>query len=82
MNHEDGTHNQGRLRIPFWIAVCGFLAIVVLFLWTEHRAHLFGALPYLIVLACPLLHRFMHHGHGGHDDGHERTRSHEHGGKS
>jgi hypothetical protein len=27
-----------------------------------------GALPWLLVLACPLMHLFMHHGdHGGHD---------------
>jgi hypothetical protein len=29
----------------------------------EHRPHLFGWLPYLIILACPLMHLFMHRGH-------------------
>jgi hypothetical protein len=24
-------------------------------------------LPYLLLAACPLMHLFMHHGHGGHD---------------
>jgi hypothetical protein len=24
-------------------------------------------LPYLFLLACPLMHLFMHHGHGNHD---------------
>jgi hypothetical protein len=33
-------------------------------LWTEHRAHVIQALPYLLVLLCPLMHLF--HGHGGH----------------
>jgi hypothetical protein len=28
-------------------------------------------LPYLILLACPLMHLFMHRGHGGHQHGHE-----------
>jgi hypothetical protein len=23
-------------------------------------------LPFLLLLACPLMHLFMHHGHGGH----------------
>lgn len=32
---------------------------------TEHRAHVFGFLPYLLILACPLMHLF-HGGHGGH----------------
>jgi hypothetical protein len=37
------------------------------FLLTEHTAHVFGVLPYLLILACPLMHIFMHHGHrGGH----------------
>jgi hypothetical protein len=35
-------------------------------LWSEHRAHLFGVLPYLLLLACPLMHFFMHGRHGGH----------------
>lgn len=45
-----------------------FLALVAAggyFLWTEHQAHLMAALPYLILLLCPLMHIFMHHGHSG-----------------
>ena len=39
------------------------LAVVLgFFLFTEHRAHLFGALPYLLILLCPLMHLFMHKG--------------------
>lgn len=48
----------------------GFLAIVVFLLFTEHRAHVLGLLPYLFLFACPLMHLFMHHGHGGHDQHH------------
>ena len=52
---------------PAKVAFAGFLAIAVFFLWTEHRAHLFAYWPFLFVLACPLMHLFMHHGdsHGG-----------------
>lgn len=50
-----------------WVFL-GFAAIALFFLWTEHRAHLLGALPYLLVLACPLMHLF-HHGHGHHPHG-------------
>jgi len=39
------------------------------FLWTEHQAHLLAALPYLILLICPLMHLFMHHGHGDRQGG-------------
>jgi hypothetical protein len=42
-----------------------FLAIAAFYLLTEHTAHVFGALPYLLLLACPLMHVFMHGGHGG-----------------
>jgi len=42
----------------------GFLVIAGFFLVTEHTAHLLGILPYLLLLACPLLH-FFHGGHGG-----------------
>jgi hypothetical protein len=44
------------------VALFGFLGIAVFFLWTEHRAHLLGALPYVLLLACPLMHLL----HGGH----------------
>ena len=48
------------------VAMLGFLLIAGFFLQTEHRAHLFGILPFLFILACPLLHVFMHGGHGEH----------------
>ena len=54
------------------LVLVGFLIVAGFFLLTEHRAHLFGILPFLLLLACPVLHYFMH-GHGGHgrreDDG-------------
>ena len=54
-----------QFRIPFWLGACAFLAIALFFLWEEHRAHILGALPYMLLLACPLLHVFMHHDHAG-----------------
>jgi hypothetical protein len=63
-------------QTPFGFVLCGFLAIAAFFLITEHAAHLYGILPYLFLLACPLMHLFMHHGHGGHgshDSGQDRS---------
>jgi hypothetical protein len=37
----------------------GFLLVGAFYLLTEHRAHLFGILPYLIFLACPMMHLFI-----------------------
>jgi hypothetical protein len=51
------------------LALLGFLAIAGFFLFTEHRAHVFGVLPLVLVALCPLLHLF---GHGGHGHGTEK----------
>ena len=51
-----------RSRHGVGLVVLG--AIAAYFLVTEHRAHLLGALPFLLLLACPLMHLFMHRGHG------------------
>jgi hypothetical protein len=48
-----------------------FLGVAGFFLLTEHRAHVFGYLPYFIILLCPLMHIFMHKGHGKHDNDEE-----------
>jgi Protein of unknown function (DUF2933) len=55
-----------------WIVLLAFLAVAAFFLLTEHRAHVFGLAPYLLLLACPLLHFFLHRGHGHGPDGHGR----------
>ena len=52
-------------RRTAWV-FAGFAVIAGFLLATEHRAHLFGLLPFLFLLACPLLHLFSHRGHGGH----------------
>jgi len=53
-------------RTPIGLVTCGFLIVAGFFLLTEHTAHVFGVLPWLLILACPLMHLFMHHGHRGH----------------
>ena len=76
MDHSghENHQNHGRDKGNFFasranIVLIGFLVIGGYFLVTEHRAHLIpylGYLPFLLVLACPLMHLFMHGGHGGH----------------
>ena len=43
------------------------LAIIAVYLLTEHTVHFFGALPYLLFLGCPLMMFFMMRGMGGGD---------------
>ena len=68
-------------RMPYWIAFWGFVAVAGFFLVTEHAAHLFGVLPFLLLAACPLMHLFGHggHSHGGHGGGEASTPADERG---
>jgi hypothetical protein len=61
--------SKPRWRLPSGVVFIGFLAIAAFFLFTEHRAHVLGILPFLLLLACPLMH--LMHGHGGHGSRHE-----------
>jgi len=55
-------------RINQWVLWIG-LAAAVTWMFYRHNAHLLQLLPFLILLACPLMHLFGGHGgHGGHGD--------------
>ena len=57
-------------RIPIWLGAVLFSAIALYFLWDEHKVHIISAVPYLLLLSCPVIHIFMHRGHGhGHGGG-------------
>lgn len=60
------AHERSWFRSPAGLALLVFLAIAAFFLLTEHTAHVFGLLPFLLLLACLLMHVFMHGGHAGH----------------
>lgn len=64
-HNEKSGNTVGR-----WIFIA-FALVAGFFLLTEHRAHLFGVLPFLFLAACPLMHLFHHHGghsHRSHDE--------------
>lgn len=57
----------------FWKSPFGVLATVAAlaasaYFYLVHRNHVLALLPYAFLAACPLMHVFMHrgHGHGGH----------------
>ena len=77
MNHDHTQHDHeppSFWRSRYAIGYVVFGGVALYYLLSEHLAHVLGVLPYLIFLACPLMHLFMHHGHGhhhgGHSDGH------------
>jgi Protein of unknown function (DUF2933) len=68
---HDHPHDQDQSRGSFLtsrmgLVLLGFLAIAGALLFTEHRAHVLGAFIYVPLLLCPLMHFFMHGGHGRH----------------
>ena len=73
MNDATSTHDsepRGFWGTRYALGLLVLGGIATYFLLSEHRAHFIGALPLLLLLACPLMHVFMHGGHGGHGGGH------------
>jgi len=63
------TESRRCFRLtPNGLAAIALIAAVLYFLLAEHRAHFIYALPFLIFLLCPVMHLFMHRGHGGHGE--------------
>ena len=61
------------IRTPLGWGLSLAVAAAGVYLLVTHTGHVLGALPYLVLMACPLMHIFRH-GHGGH-------KSHDDGGK-
>lgn len=59
---QNGRKPGSRSMLVF----LAFAGIALFFLLSEHRIHALSWLPLLFLLACPILHIFMHGGHGGH----------------
>jgi hypothetical protein len=74
INTIEHPSERQSFKIPWILGFCILAAVALFFLWEEHEAHLLGALPYALLLLCPIIHLFMHRGHGGHrprGDGHD-----------
>ena len=62
--------NRGRSALTVLSITIGAFAIVGEFLLlAEHRAHASAYLTWLLLLARPLIHALIPHGHGEHDSG-------------
>ncbi|MBL4799427.1 MAG: DUF2933 domain-containing protein [Oleispira sp.] len=56
-------------KASFWLSPRGLAALGMVgaasyFLLMEHSEHVWQYLPFLILLACPFMHMFMHKSHG------------------
>ena len=75
MTVQDQLHNQNHAshgvsrNARIGLVFAGFAIIAGALLFTEHRAHVLGLLIWLPLLACPLMHFFMHGGHHHHQGG-------------
>jgi hypothetical protein len=67
--HDNEPPSFWRTRYGLGLLVLG--AVAAYFLLTEHLAHVAQFWPFAFLLACPLMHLFMHHGHGHDHHGHQ-----------
>jgi hypothetical protein len=63
-SHAEDALYRRRVR---W-GLSAFVALALLLVAKEHGAHLLSALPWLVLLACAVAHRFLH----GHQKERER----------
>jgi hypothetical protein len=55
------------------LAVTLVVAALGVYLLATHTGHALAALPYLLLLACPLMHLFGHRHHSGHRSATDRS---------
>lgn len=70
--------DQHHARPSFWKTPFGVVSTIVAllasaYLWVAHRDHVLALLPFALLAACPLMHIFMHRGHG--QGGHSHAES-------
>ena len=53
------------------LLLLGLLVVGGLLLLATYTDYVFAALPFVFILACPLMHVFMHGGHGSHGQHHD-----------
>lgn len=64
--HDRSTPLMHKFRHPLWLVWLVLAVAGGYYLLTRHEQHVAQLVPYLLLLACPLMHVFMHRGHGGH----------------
>jgi hypothetical protein len=65
-HHGDGVYMNAFISFlgsKLGLAVTVAAAALGVYLLVTHTGHALGAAPYLLLLACPLMHVFGHHHH-------------------
>lgn len=62
---------QPHTTPSFWKTPLGIAATLLAiaasaYLYLAHKDHVLALLPFALLAACPLMHLFMHRGHGKH----------------
>ncbi len=71
-NHGDEHTDQSApersvvkwYKSPLGLTLLGLAAALGYYLWVYHSQHVLAFLPFIFILACPLMHLFMHRNHG------------------
>ena len=63
---DNDSHAPSFWRRPAGMALATAAVIAGFYLLREHWGHVLGYWPYLLLLACPVMHLFHGHGHHGH----------------
>ena len=65
-SHQESIRAGMSMKSRVGLVLAGFLVLAGALQFTEHREHVLGLLIWMPLLACPLMHLFMHGGHGHH----------------
>ena len=71
---DESVPSRGWFSPRSVVVLCALVGILGAILLTGHSNHVIAALPYLLLLACPLMHFFMqgrHSTHGNHKGTHQ-----------
>lgn len=63
---------SGRFKDFFLMTVVAVASAGLFWLLREHWGHALGLTPYLLFMAWPIMHFYMHRGHGQHHPSDQR----------
>jgi len=67
MQGKQEQSSEARRQKIIHSMIFGLLVAAFALLIVDHWVHVMGVAPYLLILACPLMHLFGHRHHGRHD---------------